>query len=128
MPPAFTIGLGLHFEKLIVSSITRRQEVDARYIQALETWEAASSEPTKHPDFQIIFAQELWYKLVSLKVNLAYVDAPARFKVAAVQRELHRETWAREVAAPSVMIENPTLEDTQPMPAPALNGAGKSMG
>lgn len=104
MPPVFTIGLGLHFERLIVESMTRRADVTRRYLAALDVWEVSSKDHTKHPEYKPLLAQELWQKLVSLKPNAAHVDAPASFKAAAVRRELAKEAWAHELGAdlPSV--------------------------
>ncbi|HSS97893.1 MAG TPA: hypothetical protein VLK33_12725, partial [Terriglobales bacterium] len=35
LAPAFTIGIGLKLEHLIVQTITRRESVDTRYLEAL---------------------------------------------------------------------------------------------
>lgn len=100
LAPAFTIGIGLKLEHLIVLSLRRRGEVDHRYLEALHIWEAASQDATQHPDYQPILKQEVWQKIASLKVNAPFVDAPNGFKLLAVGRELAREAWAYEEAAP----------------------------
>lgn len=96
MPPIFTIGIGLKLEQLIVQSLRRREGVNQRYIEALEAWEVASQDATKHPDFLAILRQEIWQKLITLKSNMEFMDAPSPFKRDAVQRELERERWTYE--------------------------------
>jgi hypothetical protein len=103
MPPIFTIGVGFHLERLIVRGLRTRAEVQARYINALETWEAASHDATAHPDYLKMLRQEIWNKLCSLKRNAQYADAPTGFKLAAVERELARDAWAESDAAPETV-------------------------
>ncbi|HSS99912.1 MAG TPA: hypothetical protein VLK33_22915 [Terriglobales bacterium] len=100
LAPAFTIGIGLKLEHLIVQTIARRQQVDTNYLEALSIYEAATVDPAQHPDFQPMFRQALWEKLSSLKANEDFRDAPTGFKHQAVKRELGREAWAYEEAAP----------------------------
>ncbi|HSS99789.1 MAG TPA: hypothetical protein VLK33_22295, partial [Terriglobales bacterium] len=100
LAPAFTIGIGLKLEYLIVQIITRRDEVTVNYLDALTIYEAATVDPAQHPDFIPMFRQALWEKLSSLKANEAYRDAPAGFKHQAVKREMAREAWAQEEAIP----------------------------
>lgn len=99
MPPLFTIGIGFHLEALIVRQLQRRAEVDQRYAEAMDIYERAQEDPTKHPDYQPILRQEIWQKLASLKQNRPYADAPAGFKHAAVAREQARDSWAYDQAA-----------------------------
>lgn len=94
MPPVFTVGIGFHLERLIVVSLANRSEVQRRYLDALRTWEAATADATLHPDYRAVLRQEVWSKLIGLKRNQAFVDAPARFKVAAAESEIARERWS----------------------------------
>lgn len=88
MPATFTIGIGLNLERLIVASLQRRHEVTIHYLEAMATWEAASQDATKHPDYIPILRQEIWQRLLSLKANQPRADAPVAFKHQAVSREL----------------------------------------
>lgn len=106
MPPVFTIGLGVHLERLIVESLRRRDDVTRRYLEALAVWERAQEDLSTHPDFAPTFAAELWEKLVSLKANQDFKDAPAAFKRLAVQREMARERWAYDLAE-GVQVHTP---------------------
>jgi len=106
LAPAFTIGIGFRLESLIAENLRRNREIDARYRAALEVWEAASQDATKHPDYRPLLAQEIWQKLTALKANAAFVEAPAAFKRAAVQRELAKESWALELDAPAASRTN----------------------
>lgn len=94
LAPAFTIGIGLKLEHLIVQTLRRKEDVDKRYLEALAIHEAASQDATQHPDYQPLLKQEIWQKIVSLKANAAFVDAPAGFKHKAVKRELDKDQWA----------------------------------
>jgi len=145
MPAIFTLGLGLNLERLIVATMRRREEVTAQYLKALATWELASVDATRHPDYLPMLRQELWQKLMGLKANQVYVDAPAPLKIEAVNRELARELWAygdavalpagtynlsptrgetQEVAA----SENPLALETMEAPAIVTNGNGSHQG
>jgi len=99
LAPAFTIGIGFRLESLIAENLRRNREIDTRYRAALDVWEAASQDATKHPDYRAILAQEIWQKLIGLKANAQFVDAPAAFKRSAVYRELAKEAWAQELDA-----------------------------
>jgi hypothetical protein len=96
LAPVFTIGIGLHVEGLIVRLLERRADVNTRYLAALSTWEAASKDATKHPDYLPILKQEVWAALTNLSSNKAFIDAPVSLKHAAVRREMERDTWAYE--------------------------------
>jgi hypothetical protein len=100
LAPAFTIGIGFRLEALIAENLRRNREVDHNYRAALETWEIASVDPAKHPDYRSILAQEIWQKLMSLKANAPYADAPAHIKRAAVHRELAKQSWAADIDQP----------------------------
>jgi hypothetical protein len=130
LAPAFTIGIGLKLEHLIVHSLKRRNEVDRRYLEAMAIFEAATADATQHPDYVPILRHEIWQKLVSLKVNQVFADAPTGFKHQAVKRELAREQWAYEEGAPLVDEFSPVEEvnkaETNPIPfgSTALEVAG----
>lgn len=96
LAPVFTIGVGLHLEGLIVRLLERREDVNTRYLAALTTWEAASKDATKHPDYLPILKQEIWARLMALTSNRQFADAPVAFKHAAVRREMQRDTWSYE--------------------------------
>lgn len=93
MPPIFTLGIGFHLERLLVQQIRRRRDVTDRYLAALATWEQATEDATTHPDYSKLLMNQIWEKLVSLKANKEFADANARFKIAAVQREMERDLW-----------------------------------
>jgi hypothetical protein len=81
---------------LIVRQLQRREDVNTRYLAALATWEAASKDATKHPDYLPILKQEVWARLMALSTNKPFTDAQAAFKHAAVRREMLRDIWAYE--------------------------------
>ena len=116
MPPLFTIGIGFHLEGLIVQGLERRTEVDERYTEAMNIYEAAMQDPTTHPDYLPILKQEIWQKLISLKANQQFIEAPPQFKHAAVEREMDRDRWAYAPTAPV------TTANAQPQAA--MNGNG----
>jgi hypothetical protein len=113
LAPAFTIGIGFRLEALIAENLRRNREIDQRYRAALEQWERASYDATKHPEWPAILAAEIWQKLSSYKSNEAFVDAPPEFKRAAVQRELAKQDWTRGIT------DSPTGEPPRPF---ELNG------
>lgn len=114
LAPAFTIGIGLKLEYLIVQTLARRETVDQQYLAALSIYEAATVDPAQHPDFMPLLRQALWEKLVSLKANESFRDAPAGFKHLAVKRELSRESWAHDADAPLVDEFSPLEEVSKP--------------
>lgn len=93
LAPAFTIGIGLKLEMLIVQSLKRRREVDAKYLEAMNIYEAATQDATAHPAYKRHLMQEIWQKLMSLKANQVFADAPPGFKRLAVEREMKRDQW-----------------------------------
>lgn len=101
LAPAFTIGIGFRLEALIAENLRRNREIDQRYRAALDVWETASQDATRHPDYRPLLAQEIWQKLAGLKANAPFVDAPAGFKRAAVHRELAKESWALDLDLPA---------------------------
>lgn len=94
MPPVFTVGIGLHLEHLIVAGLQRREDIDSRYLAALEVYESATEDPTKHPEYIPMLRQEIWQRLLGLPANRDFRDAPHWLKHAAVRRELERDQWA----------------------------------
>jgi hypothetical protein len=98
MPPIFTIGLGLHLEGIAVEMLERRAALTSLLGSKLNIWETATDDPTKHPDYRRLLMRELWDRLSKLKPNQELADAPDRLKLAAVHREMARDTWT-DVAA-----------------------------
>jgi hypothetical protein len=115
LAPAFTIGIGLKLEHLIVQTIRRKEEVDSRYLAALGVYEAATQDATQHPDYPPLLKQEIWQQLVKPKANAPFVDAPAGFKHLAVKRELEKDQWAHNEAAP--VTEFDPLEEVSKQPS-----------
>lgn len=124
MPPLFTTGIAFNMERLIIASITRRNEVDMRYLASLKDFEAASKDPEQHSLFPSFFKQELWSKLISLKPNAGFKDAPAGFKAAAVSREMERDQWVD--ATPDATIEITPPEPIKEVKAMPPNPFGSS--
>lgn len=93
LAPAFTIGIGLKLEHLILQYLKRSTEVTKKYLEALATWEAATADATQHPDYLPYLMNELWAALMKPKGNQWAMEAPPGFKLAAVRRELGRENW-----------------------------------
>jgi hypothetical protein len=98
LAPVFTVGIGLKLEHLIGQSLTRREEVDKRYMDALTQFEVADQDATKHPEYMPLLRQEIWQRLVNLPSNKDYREMPAPFKAAAVRREMERDTWAYDLS------------------------------
>lgn len=121
LAPAFTIGIGLKLEHLIVQVIQRKAEVDSRYLAAMAVYEAATQDPATHPDFKKLLWTEIWQKLVSLKANADFADAPVGFKQAAVKRELQKDQWADQEAAP--VTEFSPLEEVSSKPTDSPFGS-----
>lgn len=145
LPPLFTLGVGYRLETIITELLRRQREIDTAYQQALDAWTVAQSDIQKHPEFKALFAQELWQALTSgAKSRTPYKDAPAGFRVAAVKREMQRDSWAYDLdGLPTVTsykeggeeTENPTTAATAPQytnghhvePVPIrMNGAGSN--
>lgn len=128
LAPAFTIGIGFRLEALIAASLERRADVTERYTAALESWETATKDAEKHPDFPAVFAREIWDYLTKLKANAEFIDAPPDMKREAVQREMRRDTWAYEMndKAVSHAMLAPVLErPAGPLVEAATNGNGR---
>lgn len=96
MPPIFTIGIGFHLEKIIVEFIRRRESLTKRLTEALDFWEKAQEDPSKHPEYRPLLVREIWEKLVRLKANRDYADVSPILKWSAVNREMERDTWAHD--------------------------------
>lgn len=143
LAPIFTIGVGLHLESLIVRQLERRADVNSRYLAALATWEAASKDSTKHPDYVPILKQEVWAALLALTSNRHYADAPVSLKHAAVRREMERDIWAYEGGTSPIGELLPTMRSNgshpesegkvqpeNPLELPSItqgNGGGESV-
>lgn len=102
LAPAFTIGIGLKLEHLIVQTLRRKNDLDKRYLEALGVYEAATQDATQHPDYMKLLKTEIWQQLMKAKANAPFVEAPAGFKYAAVQRELNKDQWAHNELEPVV--------------------------
>jgi hypothetical protein len=94
LPPLFTVGIGFRLEYLIVEQLRRRTAIDDKFQAALNVWEAATQDATKHPEFMPLLRTEIWNALVMK--NKAFADSPIVFRRAAVARELERESWAKD--------------------------------
>lgn len=116
MPPLFTTGIAFNMERLIIAGITRRNEVDTRYLASLKDFEAASKDPEQHSLFPSFFKQELWSKLISLKPNQGFKDAPAGFKAAAVEREMERDQWVSATPDATIEVIPTEIKEVKAMP------------
>lgn len=114
MPPVFTVGIGVHLERLIVTGIQRRHEIDQRYMNAMTIFEQASADPTRHPDYVPVLRQEIWEKLVSLPLNRDFKNAPSSFKHGAVRHEMERSRWAYGDAPTVIEDWHPERPTTAP--------------
>lgn len=91
LPPVMTLGIALRLEALAVALLHRSQEVDKRYLEAVQIYELASADPEQHPEFMKTFRQEIWAALMRIQSNRQFIDADRGVKWAAVERELERE-------------------------------------
>jgi len=115
LPPLFTVGIGLRLEEILSEAITRRDEIDRKYLHALESWHKASEDPTQHKEYLPILYGEIWqYLTVTLTRNADFQEAPPAFRVRAVERELERERWAFA----AMQGKNTSINPTQ---APSMN-------
>jgi hypothetical protein len=118
LAPAFTIGIGLKLEHIILELLKRRHLVDKQYLEALAVYEAATQDATQHPDYQPMLRQEVWVKLVSLKANQAFMEAPTGFKHQAVKREMARDQWAYEEGVAQTEFTPSEGEESKPTDIP----------
>lgn len=122
MPPIFTLGIAVRLESIIVEILRRRDEVNARYQQALTDYEAGSADPTKHSAYLPLLRQEIWSRLMTLRPNKDFQDAPKGFKIAAIMRETERETWTADDAIQPVTVfsvsTNGHGDDPRPLELP----------
>lgn len=109
LAPAFTIGGGFLIEEKIKISIENAQETDTKYRAALAIYENASKDITQHPDYENTVKLAIWDKLMTLKANKEFADAPAQIKREAVQRELNRETWTETEVNPNPKAHTPSM-------------------
>jgi hypothetical protein len=112
LAPAFTIGIGLKLEHLIMQYLKRSNEVSKKYLEALAIWEATTADATQAPDYKPYLMNELWAALLKPKGNQWAVEAPSGFKLAAVNRELERENWTHGAVVP--VIEFQSEEEVRP--------------
>lgn len=116
LAPAFTIGIGLKLEHLIMQYLKRSTAVTQKYLEALTVWEAASADATQHPSYKGYLMNELWSALMKPQRNQWAMEAPAGFKLAAVVREMERESWTAGTVAP-VMEFVPEESEVKPTKA-----------
>jgi len=119
LAPAFTIGIGLKLEHLILQYLKRSAEVTKKYLEALATWEAATTDATAHPDYKPFLMNEIWAALMKPKTNQWAIEAQPGFKVAAVLRELERENWTHGAVAPQ--LEFNAEQPAEEVKAPAVS-------
>lgn len=118
LAPAFTIGIGLKLEHLIMQYLKRGREVTERYLAAIAAreasivdaaekylsahavWEAATADATQSPEYRPFLMNELWAALMRPKGNQWAMEASPGFKRAAVERELAQEDWAQGAVQP----------------------------
>ncbi len=117
LAPAFTIGIGLKLEHLIMQHLKRGREVDARYLEALAIWKAATADAAAHPLYRPYLMNELWQALMKPKGNQWALEAPPGFKRAAVERELAREDWTAGEVAPETVYA-PEEGEPEPVAVP----------
>lgn len=125
LAPVFTIGIGFKLEALAIQFVDRRKQVDEKYLSAMAVYEAATHDPTKHPDYLPYLANEIWTALMKPKGNQWAVEAPPGFKVAAVQRELSRERWAHE--QPPAVMEFQPEEEVKVLPSTPFGSSAHGM-
>jgi hypothetical protein len=92
LPPAVTIGLGIYAEGKLAELIRRRQEITARYLQELSTWETAQRNIEHHPDFLPFFRQALALRIQRKNRE----ELPLVIVRRSVAREMQREISAYE--------------------------------
>lgn len=132
LAPAFTIGIGLKLEHLILQYLRRDHDITRRYleadtawktdvenskndyVQALAIWEAATADATQHPDYLPYLMNEIWAALMKPKGNQWAVEASPGFKRAAVMRELARENWTKDDVKPETEFVSVAGEEVKP--------------
>lgn len=123
LAPAFTIGIGLKLEHLIMQYLKRSTEVTRKYLEAVGVWEAATADATAHPNYRPYLMSELWAALMKPKGNQWAQEANPGFKRAAVERELERENWTTGDVQPVTVFTPPIGEDEPPAQVPFGNTA-----
>lgn len=113
LAPAFTIGIGLKLEHLIMQHLKRSNEIARRYREALDIWEAAALDPAAHPNYRPYLMAEIWAALMKPKGNQWATEAGPGFKRAAVERELERDNWTIGDVQP-VTTFTPAAEEEAP--------------
>lgn len=117
LAPAFTIGIGLKLEHLIMQHLKRSTEVTRKYLESLAVWEVATADATAHPQYRPYLMNEVWAALMKPKGNQWAMEANPGFKRAAVERELERERWTTADVQP-VTVFTPQPEEVRPVAAP----------
>lgn len=123
LAPAFTIGIGLKLEHLIMQYLKRSQSVTQKYLEALAIYEAAATDATQHPTYKGYLMNELWAALMKPQRNQWAIEAPPGFKLAAVNREMERESWTAGTVAPLAEFtpEESEVKPTKAAPIPFGN-------
>lgn len=114
LAPAFTIGIGLKLEHLIMQYLKRNTAVTQKYLEALGVWELATADATAHPNYRPYLMSELWAALMKPKGNQWAIEATPGFKRAAVERELERENWTIGDVQPVAVFTPTTTEEDEP--------------
>jgi hypothetical protein len=74
--------------------LSRREELSIRYQEKIQLWEATNEEPEKSETYRLLLMREVWDKLSRLKDNRPYQDISKSIRLAAVEREMERDSWA----------------------------------
>jgi hypothetical protein len=70
LPPLLTIGIGIRLEEIMSEALARKTEIENKYVAALQQWEQASADPSKHRDYMPLLRSEIWqYLTVRLQSN-----------------------------------------------------------
>ena len=95
LPPAFTIGLGLHLEHIAASLIARGRRLTERLEEAYKAWELATKTPELHPDYEIEEIKAIWDQLA--RKNKTLVDSMSgNDKLRWVRKEQERDLVFKE--------------------------------
>jgi hypothetical protein len=101
MPPLFTIGIGLHIERLIVQAIKRRNSVQVAYETALIEWERSTASTEAHPNWKRVYRETLFDTLVDAQVGRGKSERQAYLrelspgqKLRLVNQEINASSWA----------------------------------
>jgi len=108
LPPVFTLGIGYRLEQIIAEILQRRADLDSKYTDALNTWQAASEDYKQHPDYIPALLQEV-YAAVERKNSWTQLQPGQKRQVA--EQEIQRHEWTG--AAP-IDFQEEAAADQQP--------------